>query len=313
MDTSEVVPAVGMGLLFTVSILLALAVVPAFVAEEVRAFEDPEDPVNVGVWVGFILVFTGVILFLAWKGKEWMIQAIVLGAVFLTMIYVFWPLLSQATGSLVVAAAGGVGAAAVLLYALIKHPEWWVVDAAGVVMAAGVAAIFGISLVPGLVILLLIALAVYDAIAVYRTKHMVSLADSALTLHLPIMLVVPRTRGYSFLDEGGISEKVERGEERDAMFMGLGDVIVPAILVVSGFAFPPAGVVGAFGVQSALVVAFVTLVGALLGLVGLMILIQTGRAQAGLPLLNGGAILAYVVALQWVYGAWPAFSFLGLG
>lgn len=312
MDASEVVPAVGMGLLFTVSILLALAVVPAFVAEEVRAFEDPEDPVNVGVWVGFILVFTGVILFLAWKGKEWMIQAIVLGAVFLTMIYVFWPLLSQLTGSLVVAAVGGVGAAAVLLYALWKHPEWWVVDTAGVVMAAGVAAIFGISLVPGLVILLLVALAVYDAIAVYRTKHMVSLADSALTLHLPIMLVVPRTRDYSFLDEGGITEKVERGEERDAMFMGLGDVIVPAILVVSGLAFPPAGA-GAFGAQSALVVAFVTLLGALLGLVGLMVLIQTGRAQAGLPLLNGGAIAAYVVALQWVYGAWPAFSFLGLG
>lgn len=309
MTHEDVVPALAMGLLFTVAILLALAVVPFYVQTGVQAFENPEDPTNIVIWVVFILVFTAVILLLAWLDKDKLIQAIVLGAVFLTMLYVLIPILTILV-NFTVGAIVGTGIAVVILVALVKHPEWYVVNTSGIMMAAGAAALFGISLTPGLVIVMMVALAAYDAIAVYRTKHMVSLADSALTLHLPIMLVVPRTWRYSFLEEGGVQEKIERGEEREAMFMGLGDVVIPAILVVSAAAFPPAAAVGAFGALSPLVVALVTMVGALVGLAGLMVLIQTGKAQAGLPLLNGGSIAAYVIGLQWVYGVWPTFGFL---
>lgn len=308
MSRENVVSAVAMGTLFTVAILLALAVVPFYVQTGVQAFEDPEDPANIVIWVVFILAFTGLILFLAWRNLEKLIQWIILGAVFLTMLYVLVPVLSVLVHPILGGIAGG-AIGVVLLAALAKHPEWWVVDITGVLMAAGAAALFGISLTPGLVLVMMVALAIYDAIAVYRTKHMVSLADTALTQHLPIMLVVPKTLDYSFLEEGGIEEQAETGEEREAMFMGLGDVVIPAILVVSGAAFPPA-VAGIFGAASAVALAFVTLAGALVGLTGLMILIQTGHAQAGLPLLNGGSILAYIVGLQWIYGTWPVFTFL---
>ena len=81
---------------------------------------------------------------------------------------------------------------------MISYPEWYVIDLSGVILAAGVAAIFGISfgLLPAL--LLLIGLAIYDAWAVYRTGHMVDLADSVMDLKLPILLVMPKSRSYSF-------------------------------------------------------------------------------------------------------------------
>src|SRR5207244_10776521 len=91
--------------------------------------------------------------------------------------------------------------AAVLVYLLVKSPEWYVVDTIGFVTAAGVTAILGISfgLLPA--ILLLLALAVYDAWAVYRTKHMITLADELTSQRLPILLVIPKKAGYSFREQ----------------------------------------------------------------------------------------------------------------
>ena len=71
------------------------------------------------------------------------------------------------------------------------------------------------------------------------------------------------------------------------MFMGLGDVIFPGMLVLSALQWlDPSG---------ALAVAMSTLVGGLLGYLALMTYVARGQAQAGLPLLNGGAILGYVI------------------
>ena len=47
----------------------------------------------------------------------------------------------------------------------------------------------------------MIAAAVYDAWAVYRSKHMLDLADTMIGLRLPILLVAPQEKGYSFIDE----------------------------------------------------------------------------------------------------------------
>lgn len=320
MDAEDLAPLVGLVAIFTVAILLAIAVFPTFQASDVRAFENPDDPTNIVVWIVIILAFTGLILLLAWKDLDSLIKAIVLGAVFITMLYAIIPLLGPTLGAALatvisaemaslVAAAVGLAIAILLAAALWRYPEWYVVDAVGVLMSAGAAALFGVSLVPGLVIILLVALAVYDALAVYRTEHMVSLADTALSQQLPLMLVIPKTLGYSFLDQGSIAEEIEGGDDREALFLGLGDVVVPAILVVSGAAWAPSAV-GRFGATSPMVLAFATLIGALAGLVGLMVLIQTGRAQAGLPLLNGGAILGYVGSLWWVYGTLPIFPFI---
>src|SRR5207245_765151 len=79
-------------------------------------------------------------------------------------------------------------------------------------------------------ILLLVALAIYDAWAVYRTKHMVTLADELTSQRLPILLVIPKKAGYSFREQKSLKEQVASGEEREAMFVGLGDLIIPGIL-----------------------------------------------------------------------------------
>ena len=157
------------------------------------------------------------------------------------------------------------------------------IDIAGVILAAGVAAIFGISfgLVPAL--LLLSGLAIYDAWAVYRTGHMVDLADSVMDLKLPILLVMPKSWDYSFLKQGSLNKQIESGEKRGALFMGLGDLVIPGALVVSSKA--------ALGWS----VGLASMTGSLIGFGILMTFVLSGRPQAGLPLLNGGAILGYIV------------------
>src|SRR3989442_3269677 len=84
-------------------------------------------------------------------------------------------------------------------------------------------------------VLLLFALAVYDVISVYKTKHMIVLADAVAGQRLPILIVIPKHRGYSFLLQASLRKQIASGEEREAMFMGLGDIIIPGILVVSAF------------------------------------------------------------------------------
>ena len=97
----------------------------------------------------------------------------------------------------------------------------------------------------------MIIVAIHDHWAVNGSKHMLELADTMIDLKLPI-LVAPKEKGYSFLDEQeGVMEKtvtkptqedwddpkiaavkVEKSG-RDALFMGLGDVIFPGMLVIS--------------------------------------------------------------------------------
>ncbi len=173
---------------------------------------------------------------------------------------------------------------------MISYPEWYVIDLSGVILAAGVAAIFGISfgLLPAL--LLLLGLAIYDAWAVYRTGHMVDLADSVMDLKLPILLVMPKSWNYSFLEQGSLNKQIESGEKRGALFMGLGDLVIPGALVVSSKA--------ALGWS----VGISAMIGSLAGYFILMIFVMSGRPQAGLPLLNGGAILGYLIGAFFFVG-----------
>ena len=273
----------ALGLCFLVSHMLAMYLVPSYEEAEVQAFEDPDDPVNSVFYIAIILVFTAFVLWIARKGLEWVLQAIFMSAIGITFIYVFYPFFNSAG---ITGVAGYIGATAIaieLTFLLLTYPEWYVVDIAGVILAAGVAAIFGISfgLFPAL--LLLVGLAIYDAWAVYRTGHMVDLADSVMNLKLPILLVMPKSKGYSFLDQGSLADQIEKGEKREALFMGLGDLVIPGALVVSSKA------------SLGWMVGISSMIGGLIGFCILMVFVLSGRPQAGLPLLNGGAILGYVV------------------
>ena len=283
---------------FVLTILLAILFAEPFVDAELQAFEDPDDVGNVTWYVVAILAFTGIILAIAKWGKKSLIRWIILGAVGLTIWYVVHPVLIETLGwsptaGYLVALAAGVGS----VMALYWHPEWYVIDAVGLLVAAGTAAIFGISLGLRNVVLLLAALAIYDAIAVYKTKHMLSLADTVIDLRLPVLLVIPKVAHYRFRAEASKFKeaKPENKGEREAMFMGLGDLVMPTILVVSALQFSQPGWDGMPALGAA--------VGTLVGYAVLMGYVLKGRPQAGLPLLNGGSIVGFLTGLYAATGS----------
>jgi presenilin-like A22 family membrane protease len=134
---------------------------------------------------------------------------------------------------------------------------------------------------------------------------MIDLADSVMDLRLPILLVVPKEEGYSFMEQASLKAEIAEGVEREAMFMGLGDIIIPGVLVVSSLTYLTHDVVGTvdvLGIPGYVIVSICTLIGAMVGFWVLMIFVMRGKPQAGLPLLNSGAILGYAVSVLLIYG-----------
>ena len=314
---------VAMAALFVVANAAALFLAAPAQAFGYEALPNPEDPLNPVWYVALVLVFTAIILVVIKLKREAFLKYVILGSMAITMVYVYslpltylfiglqdpalydFSTLTAAEVDVLVTLnylAFGVALvlAACLTYLLVKRPEWYVVDAVGVSTAAGVIAIMGISfgILPAFI--LLIALAVYDAWAVYSTKHMIALADAVTEQRLPVLLVIPKHRGYSFLKQKRLTAQLAAGEEREAMFMGLGDIIIPGVLAVSAFTFLPFATLA--GIPKGLLVAVASLAGALVGYAVLMRYVAKGKPQAGLPLLNGGAIVGYAVAYLVLFG-----------
>jgi len=285
------IAGVGAVALFLVVQLGALALVDPFVSAGYQQVEDPTDPTNSVLYVGVLLVATGGILLVVRLGVEWVLRAVIL----LTSGLLAWYVLSVVVPAVVPGALGGwlaLAAAAGVTIALYVHPEWYVIDAAGVLIGAGGAGLFGISFGPLPAILLLSILAVYDAIAVYRTEHMLDLAESVTDLRLPLVLVIPLSRSYSFLEAEGVGAQSEG--PRDAFFIGLGDAVIPTVLVASAGVFVQAPSLGVPGLALTLP-ALTAMLGTVVGLIALLGMVAKGRAHAGLPLLNGGTIAGYLI------------------
>lgn len=284
---TAVFPMIMMGILFVVIHLLAILITGPFEATGFAAFENPDDPANL---IEFFIIMLGVtitILLIAKFWKKEFIQIIILGSIAYTSFFVFYILLIPVAPNLL-APALAIAAAAVLIVALIKYPEWYVINLCGIIVGVGAIGLFGVSLNIFLVIVLLIGLAVYDAISVYKTKHMIDLADAVMDLKLPVMMVVPKNRKYSLLDETkGLKEKLEEKEEREAFFLGLGDIVMPGILVVSSYTSIE---------TNGLLIALSVMIGTLIGFAVLMSVVMKGKPQAGLPYLCSGAILGYVIS-----------------
>ena len=314
-DFSDIVPVILMGFLFIVIHGLALLIAGPFEAAGMQAFENTDDPVNLVIIFVILLVITAIILLIAKFWKKQVIQFIILGAIGYTSAYVFYPLfnlfipkseliniLITADSILVINLATIIStiAAIFLVLILFKYPEWYVIDICGIIIGAGAIAIFGISLGVLLVILLLVGLAIYDAISVYKTKHMIDLADTVMDLKLPVLLVIPKVRHYSLIKETkSLKQKLKEGEERDAFFMGLGDVVMPGILVAASFRFIDDGLSIAFGVM----------IGTLVGFALLMTFVMKGKPQAGLPFLGSGAIIGYLISSYLKFGYLAGLSF----
>ena len=290
---TAVFPMVLMGGLFVVIHLLSMLITKPFEATDLDVFDNPNDPVNLLVFFVILLVVTVTILLIAKFWKKQFIQVIILGSIGYTAIFVFYPLLSFVVPE-TLSLFFSIIVAAILIVALIKFPEWYVIDIAGIIVGVGAIGIFGISLSIFLVIVLLIGLSIYDAISVYKTKHMIDLADAVMELKLPVMMVVPKNRKYSLLKETkGLKEKLKGGEEREAFFLGLGDIVMPGILVAAALH----NIAG-----NGLIIALSVMVGTLIGFAVLMSAVIKGKPQAGLPFLCSGAILGYVVSSYLLLG-----------
>ena len=342
---AAVVATVG---LFVLVQLGSLALVQPFMDAGYQTVEDPSDPTNSLLYIGAILVATLVMLAAMRFGIDRFLQGLIVFAAVFLSFYVFSvvvpPVVTVADFNVL-----AVAAALVIGVGLLAYPEWYVIDAAGIVMGAGAAGLFGISfgLLPALV--LLVVLAVYDAVSVYGTEHMLTLASGVMDLRLPVVLVIPLTLSYSFLEETGpetlekstTEAKADETDEsespddetgsntdpegnntetdaepepdgsgaedgpeadtvdpfdRDALFIGLGDAVIPTILVASAAFFRPGdpALLDVPGIALT-VPALGAMAGTIAGLAVLLWMVMKGRAHAGLPLLNGGAIAGYLL------------------
>lgn len=341
--------------LFLIVQLGALALVEPFQQEGHQFVEDTEDPSLSIFYIAAILVITALMLAAFKYGGASIIRLIIIFASVYIAYFVFQVLVPAYVTIVIDGAAVdvvAVGAAVTLGGALYVYPEWYVIDAAGIVLGIGAAGLFGINLNILPVLVLLVLLAIYDAISVYRTEHMLTLASGAMEIRVPVVFVVPLSLSYSFIEDGGPMtdaaddvddtdasgemqpeldrnrleelgpagvadlepsrlaavdpETIEELDEdlaasvrdnlpkRDALFIGLGDAVMPTILVASAAFFVGGPAISFLGITIN-APALGAMVGTLFGLVVLMWLVTKGRAHAGLPLLNGGAIAGYLV------------------
>src|SRR5665647_3058210 len=272
----------AMALFIIATQLVALLLAHPFQASDVKAFSDPESVYNPIYYFLLVLAFTALLLIIIKWGRRWIIQLII-GLVIISTLYFVYSSVLLNLGDIGEIIA--IGATAVTAFVLFYYPEWWVIDAVGIVIGAGAAAIVGVSLagVPTLVLL-------------------IGLAEGVVDLKLPVLFVLPRNRGYSHVkwaQEASNATGEEKLEKREAFFMGLGDAVIPTVLVVSANSFLVAPAIGLINVP-----ALGAAVGTIVGYAALMWFVVKGKPQADLPFLNSGAIGGFLFAC-YVAGVHP--------
>ena len=303
----------GLLALYVGAQLVALTLALPFKSEGLTSSSNPNSPTAPLLIIIAVIVAPLVIL---WGARRrgglstlrWVILVAIAGSLDFTLYYALSLILPASflppTGFAQVfdpAAVLSSVVSASLLLALLMEPQWYVIDTVGFLAAGSLIALLGISFGILPVFILLGVLAVYDAIAVYRTKHMVSLADAVTEMKLPILMVMPSSAGFDFTSAPSLkAQRARPVEEREATFMGLGDVVIPGALVVSAFVWLPTSPhLGGLGGN--LWVALGALVGSLVGYAFLMRRALSGNPQAGLPFLNGGAMVGYVLTFLAVF------------
>ncbi|MCX8172435.1 MAG: presenilin family intramembrane aspartyl protease [Archaeoglobaceae archaeon] len=247
-------------IIFLFANLLAIFSIGSYESAGMVVFENPGDVSNSVIYLLLILIFTALILLLA--KSERLLAGLIYVLTLFAIFYVLIPFLD----------AFAIFIALFITLALIKKPHWLLVNISAFMLSVGIATMFGISLEPLPVIVLLLSLAIYDAFSVYKTKHMVSLADSVTKINAPMVFIIPR------------------GSEK--MLMGVGDVVMPGILAVSAQKFTDSPEVAFIKLT-----ALFTILGGFFGLSLLLYLLGRRKgAHAGLPFINTGAIVGFLFA-----------------
>jgi presenilin-like A22 family membrane protease len=304
---------VGLLALYVGAQIVALLLAEPFRAAGLTSTSNPQSltaPVEILV---VIVVAPLAILFLARRqGGVSALRHLILLAIALSLYITLYATFSIAAGLILLppyaaeivvdpALILSASVSAALYLTLLMEPQWYVIDLVGFLAAGSLIAILGISFAILPAFILLVALLIYDAIAVYGTKHMVSLAEVVTDMKLPILMVMPGSAGYDYPSAPNLKAvRQQPPQEREALFMGLGDVVFPGVLVVSAFIWLPVHP-AVLGIGGNLWAGIGALVGSLIGYGLLMTRVLKGNAQAGLPFLNGGAIAGYILTYVLVF------------
>jgi presenilin-like A22 family membrane protease len=292
-------------LVFLIAVqLLALYITPPQVVsiplpEEKKVNLDPTSLLFPILLVLIILAISALLLFLVIILKqEWIIEFFIWISMAICIYYVVSAFLSPNIpflGPQISAPMLTLG----LFILLWLYPEWYVIDVFCILICAAISSVFGMNMYLRPALLLLILMAIYDSISVYKTTHMILLAEIIIKIKSPLLFVLPKSVGYSFRrDKKSIASKKDRMSR--AYFLGLGDAIIPTILVISAnhwLVVDPRYIF--FGINPP---ALGAMIGTYLGFLLLMTALSD-RYHAGLPFLNSGAILGFFAGC-YITGIW---------
>ncbi|MFB6168557.1 MAG: presenilin family intramembrane aspartyl protease PSH [Haloferacaceae archaeon] len=329
----RVVRGVGTALVIFVLVQLgALSLVAPFEAAGYRAVENPSDPTNSLVYLGAILVVTALMLAAFRYDFARAVRGVILLSTALLSWYVFSVVVPDvpARGLVVVACSVAVAGALLLYPEWYVVDTAGVLMGAGAAGLFGIS--FG--LLPAVVLLVALAVydavSVYGTEHMLDLAEGVLDLNVPVVLVIPVASgysllhgdgaqpetladrdagddAVPAANGGRATAADGSPEVdadadaevgAETGgdetAERDALFIGLGDAVMPTVMVASAASFSPAPALG-LPVASLNLPALLAAVGTLVGLLVLLRNVLRGEAHAGLPLLNGGAVGGYLL------------------
>ncbi|MDD4652150.1 MAG: presenilin family intramembrane aspartyl protease [Methanothrix sp.] len=238
------------------------------------------------IFLFVILVYTVIMIQAVRLKNARLLNGLILLSMGICICYVLIINLMEMAGADMAPLIALIATVAILL--LMKtYPKWYIIDLICILVCAGIGTIYGISMNIPTAIFFLIVMAVYDIISVYKTRHMELLAQAMVSIKAPLIFVLP---GLSNRSAGKNNNSAQSGEGKMnyPLFLGLGDAIIPTMLVVS--AYNPTslyymGPIPALGAMIGTYVGFIILMTAL-----------SDRMHAGLPFLNGGAIIGYLLA-----------------
>lgn len=264
--------------------LLALSLVPGFKESGMSLTSDPQSSVNPFIFLTLILIVTGFVLLMIRFEIIFFHKLLMLIGVLALSFFVFNHFFIS---ELAIALS--------VILTILNHffPKWYLLDFTGVILGSSGAAILGISfgIIPAIILLILTA--IYDGLAVYKTGHMKVLAEGVSDLNLPNLLVIPENKDFKLSSSDELKGESVDGQGAGAFFLGLGDLMIPTVLVTSSANF----------LKPQLSIPLITnyfvlgsMLGSLVGLGVLLFYIRDKGLEAGLPFINGGAILGFLLA-----------------
>lgn len=266
---------------FAASQLIALALGAAFVGQQLSIVENPEDAGNAVTLMLYVLFSALVILLILkyYSGTLLFLAVEFFLILFSTQIVasLFLPFLAA------MAVAIAVTAARFAFPALRQHFILYSTSVAGSLLGAS------LGIVPAVAFAVL--LAAYDVVAVFYTKHMITLAKGLSDRGLAFSIQISaRGKNPRAAAKKKIAGKAVAGTGPiESIELGTGDLVIPAMLMVSAL-------------KLSVVHAVAALLGSMVGLLGLLWLMEKRRGYfPALPPIVLGSLLFLGAATTYLF------------